>query len=75
MKVVSTKTCFFGGRRYRPGVEFDLPKGVKPSGDMTPVSEGSVSGKRASAKEPGTFSEKAKIDGDAQKAKGTDDLV
>ncbi len=37
LRVTSTKMCFFYGRRYRPGVAFNLPDGVKPSADMTVV--------------------------------------
>jgi hypothetical protein len=39
MRVVSTRWSFFNGRFYRPGKEFDLPEGDKPSKAMTVVDE------------------------------------
>lgn len=39
MRVVSTRSSFFHGRLYRPGEEFDLPEGAKPSKAMTVVDE------------------------------------
>jgi hypothetical protein len=37
VKVKSSRMCFYGGSRHRPGVVFELPEGVKPSADMTVV--------------------------------------
>lgn len=74
-KVISTLTCFFNGRRYRPGKEFELPDGVKPSADMRVVGEkgvGKGKAEKAEPKGPQTFSEIAKQD---SKAQGADSLV
>lgn len=82
-KVTSNLTCFYHGRRFRPGEVFELPEGVKPSADMRVVEE-KVEAKDAKAKPqkgkakgdgPQTFSEIAKQDADAQAPKGADDLV
>jgi hypothetical protein len=84
-KVTSTVTCFYHGRRFRPGEVFELPEGVKPSADMQVVEEkaelkvkpqkGEVKGGKVKAEGPQTFSEIAKHDGQAQAPKGADDLV
>jgi hypothetical protein len=71
MKVKSTLTCFYHGRRYRPGEVFELPEGAKPSADMTVVDGDKPEVKPAKAKaEPKALSEVAKGLG-----KGSDDLV
>ena len=87
-KVTSNLTCFYHGRRFRPGEVFELPEGVKPSADMRVVEEkaeakdakakpqkGEAKGGKAKAEGPQTFSEIAKQDGQAQAPKGADDLV
>jgi hypothetical protein len=71
MKVKSTLTCFYHGRRYRPGEVFELPEGAKPSPDMTVVDGDKPEVKPAKAKpEAKALSEVAKGLG-----KGSDDLV
>lgn len=78
-KVTSTLTCFFGGRRYRPGEVFELPDGIKPSADMTVVSEkepAKAKGQKPKASGPQTLADITKADSAAQAPKGAaDDLV
>lgn len=76
VKVKSTLTCFFHGRRFRPGEVFELPDGVKPSADMQVIeekAEAKAKPQKGEAKGPQTFSEIAKQD--AKAPKGADDLV
>lgn len=77
-KVTSTVMCFFHGRRYRPGVVFELPEGVKPSKDMTVVEDQPKAVKKGADKgtAPTTLSDITKTDSAAQKPKGAgDDLA
>lgn len=50
MKVRSQRSCFYHGRRWRPGEVFELPKGLKPSHDMEIVDE--KKGAKPGATEP-----------------------
>jgi hypothetical protein len=78
IKVTSTLTCFFHGRRYRPGEQFELPDGVKPAASMQVVDDKAPAKPKAAkpkADAPQTFSQIAKQDAKGQDVKGIDDLV
>lgn len=67
MKVVSTRTCFYHGRRWRPGEAFELPEGDKLSKGMTVVAdkvEEKPKYRRRQMDGPETFSEITKQDAD-----------
>lgn len=76
-KVTSTRTCFYHGRRFRPGVVFELPDGVKPSADMTVVEVKDTKTKptKGKADGPQTLADITKQDAKALQPKGADDLV
>lgn len=68
MRVKSERTCFYHGRRWRPGEVFVLPEGFKPSKDMVIVDgkkvveeEEKPKTRRRRGNEPETLSEASKM--------------
>lgn len=67
MRVKSERTCFYHGRRWRPGEVFELPEGFKPSKDMVivdgkkVVEEAPKVSRRRRGNEPETLSEASKM--------------
>lgn len=68
MRVKSERTCFYHGRRWRPGEVFVLPEGFEPSKDMEIVDDKKVvketekpKARRRRGSEPETLSEASKM--------------